>query len=242
MEDTTLAWVCAPNLRLYDEDPGPRATNVGSSQEPRVVDRREALVELYARQILLELRAELPRILALRDDCAREAAAARTLREAWRVVQARRGGPHPQPWPRALRALTWALRRDISTQWTLGAELADRAAHMVTEAEADRDAKARARLLASTVETRIISGGGTDISPARCGVMEATLRVVLRYRLSVVDVNSGALRRWRDGGDGHRGDVRPGGWGVSGAGGGGVLRDLVWQLPAGGAGPGPVGG
>ena len=92
-DDSVLAWSSAANLLLYDEDPGPRETNVGSRAELRVVDRREALVQLYARQVLVSLHADAPRILAL----AELAAAARTLRGAWRLVRARRDGASPDP-------------------------------------------------------------------------------------------------------------------------------------------------
>jgi hypothetical protein len=148
--DTTLAWSCAANLRLYDEDPGPRQMNVGSVREPRIVDRREALVGLYARQILLKLEADYPRILALRAECGQQAAASRDLREAWRVARARHRPPLRQPWRQALRALAWSERSDIATTWAVGAELAHRAAQMVTEAGAHLDGKARAKLLAAT--------------------------------------------------------------------------------------------
>jgi hypothetical protein len=72
------------------------------------------------------------------------------LRQAWRVVQARRRPPNPEPWLQALRALTWSSRRDIATNWALGVELADHAAQIITEAAAEQGAKRRARLLAAT--------------------------------------------------------------------------------------------
>jgi hypothetical protein len=42
---------------------------VSSAQEPRIVDRREAMVGLYARRVLLTLRAAYPRIITLRAAC-----------------------------------------------------------------------------------------------------------------------------------------------------------------------------
>ena len=136
--DTGLAWSCAANLRLH-ENTGPRHADV---------DRRDALVGRYARQILLELDADYPRILALRAECRQLVADARRLPEAWRVVQARRRRPLRQSWPKALRALSWSERRDRGATWALGAELAQRAVQIITEAGAQLDEEARAALLA----------------------------------------------------------------------------------------------
>jgi hypothetical protein len=61
--------------------------------------------------------------------------------------------------------LTRSSRRDIATQWALGAELADCAARMISEAAADRDAKARARLLAGTNHTLTHDVLGTFLRP-----------------------------------------------------------------------------
>jgi hypothetical protein len=149
----SLAWSCAANLQLYDEDPGRRKTNVGNRNEPRMVDRRDALVHLYARQVLLGLDADNQRIVALAEDCRCRAAEARSLRGAWRLVQTRRRAPNPESWTSALGALSWSARREIASVWALAAELADAAAGMVRQAGADRDTKARARLLASTRHT-----------------------------------------------------------------------------------------
>lgn len=148
MSDTTYAYSCAANLLLYDADPGPRETNVGSASEPRIGDRREALLNLYARQVLVELRADLARALRLRRDCDRKAADVMTLRNAIRAVRFRRA--HGAAWPSALSALTGRSRRDIAEVWTMAAALAAEAARIVREAGADRDEHARARLLAAT--------------------------------------------------------------------------------------------
>lgn len=61
-KDVIEAWSCPANLRLYDDDPGPRAVNVASAEEPRWVDRREALVELYARRMLIACDADRDRV------------------------------------------------------------------------------------------------------------------------------------------------------------------------------------
>jgi hypothetical protein len=117
------------------------------------VDRRDALVGLYARQVLVTLDADDRRLEVLAVDCRRRAAQARTLRGAWQLVQTRRSGPRPEPWPRALEPLRWRSRREIASVWALGAELADTAAQRVREAGADQDSKARGRLPASTRHT-----------------------------------------------------------------------------------------
>lgn len=148
-DDSVLAWSCAANLSLYDEDPGPRETNVGSSREPLVIDRRDALLEVYARQILVGCDADLGRLTALRADCQRRAAQARTLQAGWETVRWRRASPCQMSWPRALTALTPWSRREIGGLWLVGAQLADRAASRVLEADAAHDGPARTRLLAS---------------------------------------------------------------------------------------------
>lgn len=181
-DDTTLAWSCAANLQLYDEDPGPRETNVGSRDEPLLVDRRDALVGLYARQVLVKLDADDRRLAALAEDCRRRAAAARTLRGAWQLVQTRRSGRSPQTWPRALEPLLWSSRREIASVWALGAELADAAGQMVRDAGADRDVKARARLLASTQHslTYDVVGNmvGADVEAQAAEDLAQTLREI----------------------------------------------------------------
>lgn len=151
-KDLSLAWSCAANLSLYDEDPGSRVMNVGSRDEPRLADRRQALLDLYARQILVDLEAGYDRVINLRGRCEERAAAARTLRGGLRTAQARRRLPGVS-WPSVVGALTRGGRREIAELWAIGAELADRAATMMNDAGADQDAKARARLLASMKHT-----------------------------------------------------------------------------------------
>ena len=68
-KDAVEAWTCAANLRLYDEDPGPRWVNVGSAVEPRWVDRYDALVDLYARQMLVQLDADPERLIVAAREC-----------------------------------------------------------------------------------------------------------------------------------------------------------------------------
>jgi len=46
------AWACAINLQLYDADPGPRVVELAGGLETRKVDRREALIDLYSRDLL----------------------------------------------------------------------------------------------------------------------------------------------------------------------------------------------
>jgi len=81
--------------------------------------------------VLVGLDADARRLEALAADCRRRAGQARTLRGAWQLVQTRRSGPRPEPWPRALEPLRWASRREIASVWALGAELADMAAQRV---------------------------------------------------------------------------------------------------------------
>lgn len=175
-----FAWSCAANLQLYDEDPGPRQTNVGNRDEPRVVDRHEALVELYARQVLVSLQADEARMLALAENCRQRAATARTLRGGWQAVRARRAAGSPEPWPRAIAALSPWSRREAASVWAVGAELADAAVQMVRDADAAEDGKARARLLASAKHslTYDVLGGiiPTDVRMQAAADLADTLR------------------------------------------------------------------
>jgi hypothetical protein len=132
MKDTTFAWSCAANLLLYDADPGPRQVNVGSGSEQRFVDRHEALVNVYARQVLVELEADLPRIEALQHACERAAAETWTLRQAWQAARHRR--QHGATRRAALAALTRRSRRDIVEVWLAAAEIITEADRIVRDA------------------------------------------------------------------------------------------------------------
>jgi hypothetical protein len=64
-EDHLRAWASALNLRLYDNDPGPREMIVGGPGEERVIDRRERLVDSYAKLLLVQVDGDLDRLLAV---------------------------------------------------------------------------------------------------------------------------------------------------------------------------------
>ena len=118
-----MAWSLAANCLLYEEDPGPAEVNVASDAEPRMVPRREAWRDYYARYLLNELDADLARVGAVADEYGAELirlASDRDLQE---------GLP--------------ALRE-------CALDLAERADRVVRTVGADVDDKARQRLLAGT--------------------------------------------------------------------------------------------
>lgn len=159
--DTTFAWSSAANLSLYDEDPGPRMTEVAGGGESRMVDRRVALVDLYARQLLVKIEADIERLDAVAAESRREAQYTRTLK--WSRAAARsRDRTLPQAYTpgRKLRrawkvwsAYTPGSRREMAEMWDIAAELADAARRRIIDAGAEHDVKARDRLLASTNHT-----------------------------------------------------------------------------------------
>lgn len=156
--DTTFAWSSAANLSLYDEDPGPRTTEVAGGSESRKVDRRVALVDLYSRQLLVHLGADLERLVAVAEESRREARYTRTW--AWSRATARSRertlppastvGRRLQRWWQVWSAYTPHSRREMAQVWDIAAELADAARERIIEAGAEYDRKARERLLAST--------------------------------------------------------------------------------------------
>jgi len=143
-----------------------------------MVDRREALVQLYARQVLVSLGADAPRLRALADDCRGRAAAARTLGGAWRLVRARatlraptRGAAPLGRCPgrrgeRSPRYGRWAPSLP-TPHW-----------EWCADADAEQDATARARLLAGTPSPTTRSAASSPSTwrrrrprswPTRCG-------------------------------------------------------------------------
>lgn len=159
--DTTFAWSSAANLSLYDEDPGPRMTEVATGGGTRMVDRRVALVDLYARQLLVKLDADLERLAAVAEESRREAAYTRTLRWSRATARSRDESlPPASTLGRRIRRAwqVWSAympgnRREMAEVWEIAAELADTARQRVIDAGAEHDLKARARLLASTNHT-----------------------------------------------------------------------------------------
>src|SRR5436190_17310517 len=80
-DDHLHAWASGLNLRLYDNDPGPRELIVGGPGEERVIDRRERLVDSYAKLLLVHVDGDLHRLLAVAAE-ARRMRAQRAARDA----------------------------------------------------------------------------------------------------------------------------------------------------------------
>lgn len=71
-DDHLHAWASALNLRLYDNDPGPREMVAGGPGEERVIGRREWLVDSYARLLLGQVDGDLDRLLAVAAEARRK--------------------------------------------------------------------------------------------------------------------------------------------------------------------------
>jgi hypothetical protein len=56
-EDHVYAFECALNFQLYATGPGSDVTEVGGPGETRSISRRERLADVYARMLLVEVRA-----------------------------------------------------------------------------------------------------------------------------------------------------------------------------------------
>lgn len=159
--DITFAWSCAANLSLYDEDPGPRMTEVAGRGESRMVDRRVALIDLYARQLLVKLGADIARLDAVAAEARRAEQHTRTLQWSRETAQNRDRTLPPAFTPlRRLRRVwkVWSAytpgdRREMAQVWEIAAELADTARQRIVDAGAEHDSKGRDRLLASTNHT-----------------------------------------------------------------------------------------
>lgn len=121
-DDHLHAWASALNLRLYDNDPGPREMVVGGPGEERVIDRRDRLIDSYARLLLVQVDGDLDRLLAV-------------------AAEARR--KHGE------RVAHGGSERKIEAE-LIAVELADHAAQIVRDVDADTDPKARERLVAAT--------------------------------------------------------------------------------------------
>ncbi len=68
-QDRVMAFSCALNCLLYEQDSGPETVNVGSELEPKTVDRQEAWRDYYARYLLVQLDARPRRLIVAADHC-----------------------------------------------------------------------------------------------------------------------------------------------------------------------------
>jgi hypothetical protein len=150
-QDMVRAWACAINLKLYDADPGPRAVEMAGALETRTVDRREALLDVYSRDLLSGLAGDPARLEAVEAECQRRARIDSTRSSSLRFA-VRRLKPLARwsSWRSCLAACTRQDRRERREAWLVAAELAVHARRSVSEAGGDTDETARARLLAAT--------------------------------------------------------------------------------------------
>jgi hypothetical protein len=69
--DYLYAFSCALNLELYAADPGPQTVTIGSPGEQRTITRRDHLLDLYSRLLLLKLDADPDRLFAVAAEAER---------------------------------------------------------------------------------------------------------------------------------------------------------------------------
>jgi hypothetical protein len=117
--DHLYAFSCALNLQLYASDPSPETVVVGGPGEQRPITRRESLVDIYARMVLLKLGGDIDRLSAVAA-------------EARRCLEEKPCGE---------------FDTDYLEDETVVSELAETAIQWVREAGADVDATARERML-----------------------------------------------------------------------------------------------
>lgn len=181
----TAAWSCAANAVLYIDDPGPGRLAAGSASDPRLVSRHEAWAEFYARYLLVELRAE-PAALEQAMTTARDELAGgypRLIRDQLRASRADREG-WAWTWER-LRPGELRAHRRVQR---LALELAAAARAMITEAGADDDPHARARLLTAT-EHAVTDEALGGLLPAEDRAESAAS---LAQRLEAIDADQAA--------------------------------------------------
>ncbi len=119
-QDGHRALLCARNCLLYENDPGPAMTNIGTPDTPVMVPRSEAWQGTYAMRLLVDCDGDLGRLLAAGRWCREELA--------------RRG---------------YAAGSEGHEDLSRAADLCALAARKVTDAGGDRDDKARRRQVAA---------------------------------------------------------------------------------------------
>lgn len=143
-------WSCATNAALYIDDPGPAALPDGNRLEPRTVPRHQVYRDFYARLLVLDLAAD-PDLLDAAITAAR-----RGLRGGYsRLIITQMGAAHArqESWPTVLERLRPGELHALRRVHRLGLEIARAARQIVTDAGADTDPYARARLLAGLDHT-----------------------------------------------------------------------------------------
>lgn len=123
LDDNTLLRVLAINCRLYESDPQPSSQNIGASVEPLMVSKNDAWRGYYARDLVVELAADLDRIATAREWVAEE-------------------------WAKAPPMLPKEENRMDRRDWDCALELCDRATTIVAESGALQDKYSRRRLIA----------------------------------------------------------------------------------------------
>jgi hypothetical protein len=85
-EGLTLAWCCAANCSLYEDDPGPAELNIGSTIEPHWVSRIEAFRDLYAHLLIEHLGADPARTAALAREVKHAAKGSSSAAALWELA------------------------------------------------------------------------------------------------------------------------------------------------------------
>ncbi|MCG5215759.1 hypothetical protein [Streptosporangium sp. KLBMP 9127] len=123
----------------------------GTSWEPRFVSRKQEVVEMYSRLLLVRLRARVDRLAALEVECLRRASLASLPHVVFAVA---RGTVSGRNFSGVLRDASWILspmrRRQFRRTHIIAADLAAAARATVMAAGAANDPVTRTRLLAAT--------------------------------------------------------------------------------------------
>ncbi|WP_147268240.1 hypothetical protein [Spongiactinospora rosea] len=153
--DVSLALTYACTVSAHEMVVGDRpdvpTVERGTTWEPRLVSRHRELTEMFARLLLVRLRARVDRLAALESECRRRAAEAALPGALAGVLRHMASGRGPGAVAGSVRWLCSPVRRrDYRRAHSLAAHLADLARTTVIEAGAARDPVVRTRLLAAT--------------------------------------------------------------------------------------------
>lgn len=163
VDDATFTQTCAVDLLIYDAEPVGRWINRGSHLDPVPVARHEALIEIYARRVLVQCEADPDRLRAVQTECARRReGSARSPSGDERITGLGHADTDESPPPQTTVPSS-PSRPEQGRIWSVAEKLITVAMAMVVEAGAVDDFRARARLLVSAAHTTAIDRLGSAV-------------------------------------------------------------------------------